>query len=163
MITRTIHGFFLGVFLIWIVSGCASRRVTISYVDVHYKPPVYGYQPIIEATINGVSGHFLIDTGAMAPALSKTAVSRCGLAVTPSKGYITGAEGGNITMMQATNVTVRFSQGVAIHWPIVLVFSGDIPQPAGTNDTCLGVLDYGSLRAHGAILDMKQKTITLTK
>ena len=163
MITRTIHGFFLAAILNCIVSGCASHRVTISYVDVHYKPPAYGYQPIIEASINGVSGNFVIDTGAMGPALTKTAVSRCGIAVTPSQGYIVGAGGGNVRMMQATNVTVKISQDCAIHWPTVLVFSGDLAQPKGTNDNFFGILDYGSLRAHSAVLDMKQKTITLTK
>src|ERR1035437_2360351 len=163
MITRTVHGLFLGAFLCWMVSGCASHRVTISYVDVHSKPPAYGCQPIIEASINGVTGHFVIDTGAMGPTLTKTAVSRCGIAVTPSKGYIVGAGGGNIPMMQATNVTVRIWQGVAIHWPIVLVFPSGLPQPPGTNDNFFGLLDYGSLRAHNAVLNMKHKTITLTK
>jgi Aspartyl protease len=146
-----------------VATGCVSQRVTIPYVDWHYQPLAYGYQPVIEASINGVSGHFVIDTGAMGPALTTTAAHCCGITVTPSQGSIVGAGGDKVKMLEATNVTVRFSQDCVIHWPIVLVFPNDLATPPGTNEPLFGVLDYQTLRIHGAVMDMKQKTITLTK
>jgi hypothetical protein len=163
MITRTILAITFTALLSCLAIGCGSHPVTIPYVDLHYKPPGHGYQAVIEASINGVSGRFVIDTGATAPTLTSTAVHRCAIVVEPSQGRIVGPGGGVMTMMQATNITVRFAQGFAIYWPRVLVFFGDLGEPSGTNDSFFGVIDYGSLRAHCAVMDMKKKTITLTK
>jgi hypothetical protein len=165
MILRIIFAVLFAAILSYLAIGCASQSqsVTISYRDQHYQPPAYGYQPIIKASINGVSGYFVIDTGAMGPVLNSTAARRCGIAVMPSEGYIIGAGSGNVSMMQATNITVKFSQGFVIHWPLVLVLQGELATPAGTNDNFFGILDYRTLRANHAVLDMKNKTITFTK
>jgi hypothetical protein len=156
-------GIILVAFLSCFASGCASHRVTVTYVDWHYRHLAYGYQPVIEASINGVSGHFVIDTGAMGPALTTTAVHRCGIAVTSGHGSIVGAGGDKVKMLEATNVTVRFSGNYVIHWPVVLVFPNDLATPPGTNENLFGIIDYQTLRTHGAVMDMKRKTITLSK
>jgi Aspartyl protease len=163
MKTRKIFTLILAAILSCWVTGCASHHVTVSYGDWHYPSPVYGYQPVIEASINGISGHFVIDTGAMGPALTSTAVHRCGIAVTSAHGSIVGAGGDKVEMLQATNVTVIFSGNYAIHWPVVLVFPNDLATPPGTNENLFGILDYQTLRTHGAVIDTKRKTVTLTK
>jgi hypothetical protein len=163
MKTRKKLGLILMAILSCWATGCVSHRVTIAYADWHYPPPVQGHQPVIDASINGVSGHFVIDTGAMGPVLTITAVHRCSIGVTSSHGSVVGADGDKMKMLEATNVTVRFSNNYVIHWPVILVLPNDLATPPGMNGTLFGVLDYQTLRTHGAVMDMKQKTITLTK
>jgi hypothetical protein len=162
MHTHTILAIAATAFLELLSTGCASHRVTLDYTDSHLKPPARGVQPVLEGSINGVSGHFVIDTGAMGATLTATAVQRCGIAVTPSDGFAIGV-GGKVAMMQATNVTVRLAQDVTIHWPIILVLPKGHSNPADTNDDFFGILDYRTFAVRHAVMDMKQKTITLTK
>jgi hypothetical protein len=162
-IARTLSAIIIAVVLSCLLTGCISHRIAISYVDLHYPPPIMGDQAVIPASINGVSGHFVIDTGAMAPALTTTAVQRCGLKAIPGQGFAVDAWGGKVKMMQATNVTVKLAPDFVIHWPSVLVLPKDISKPPGTNDNFFGIIDYHTLQEGQAVMDMKHKTITLTQ
>lgn len=162
MSTRIILIIAAAAFLDLFAVGCASQRVTVAYVDRQFKPPVRGVQPVLEGSINGVPGRFVIDTGAMAPMLSQTAIERCGITAIPSEGFGLGV-GGKIALLQATNVTFRVAPDFAIHWRTIMVFSKDISVPSETNDDFFGILDYRTLEAWHAVMDMKNKTITLTK
>jgi hypothetical protein len=137
-------------------------RVSIDYDDLHYLPPVYGDQAIVKGSINGVSGYFIIDTGAMQPMITHTAVERCGLVPTPSKGVGVDAWGKQMNLMQATNVTVKLAPAVAIHWPVVGVLPGDIAHLQGTN-FFLGIIDYCTLKTGRAVIDTVHRKIIVTK
>ena len=55
----------------------------------------------------------------------------------------------------ATNITIRFTPQFSIHYKEVLV------SPEHGDD--FGLLDFGTLRSAHAVMDMEQKTITVTK
>ena len=100
-------------------------------------------------------GPFVIDTGTTIPILTMTGARRCG--ISPSlqpapKGDTWGSE---IDMKMATNVSLQLAPGFIVHWPKVLVHPGE--------DVTFGTLDYGTLKAGHAVIDIKQKTITMTK
>ena len=133
-----------------VVAGCQSdpssvvplqeaRQVTIPYSE---SPDFLHGHPGIEASINGVAGRFMIDTGTGAPILSKEAVRLCSLKVRPSLGNWWNG-GSNAPMDIATNVTVWLGKLFEIHWPEVAVFSWE--DKADTN--FFGILDYGTLQA----------------
>jgi len=143
----------------WIGDGQATfegaKRVTIPYSEAPYC--LHGH-PGIEASINGVSGLFMIDTGTVAPMLSRQAVRLCSLNVGPSSGKWWNGESA-APMEVATNVTVWLTPRFAIHWSGVAVLSEE--HKADTN--FFGFLDYGTLQAAHAVMDMKKKTITLNQ
>ncbi len=99
----------------------------------------------------------------MGPTLTPTAVQRCGLVTAPSNGFGIGVGGDKVSMMQVTNITVTFSPDLAIHWKHVMVLPADLYLPQGTNGNFFDILDYQTLRNLHAVIDMKHKTITLTK
>jgi predicted aspartyl protease len=55
-----------------------TNQVTLSYRD-NYGLLRYESHPTIEASINGVAGLFIIDTGATIPMLTMTGARRCGI------------------------------------------------------------------------------------
>src|SRR5262245_39314271 len=67
-------------------SGCAlvsqrhSRFEGETAVTIPYKEGWFG-RPVIEGSINGVRGKFLIDTGANEPVLTMRAIDECGIAL----------------------------------------------------------------------------------
>ena len=111
---------------------------------------------MIRASINGVSGQFIIDTGATIPILGVEAARRCRFRpFWPSEKEPTNSFWGEkIRMMKATNLVVELAPGVTVHWPEVLV-SGE------TN--FFGIIDYRTLRAANAVIDTKNKTITFVQ
>ena len=159
--------FHLSVVALIVVTGCASpnrrRRVTsdthkpitISYSDT-YGILRYESHPVFRASINGVSGYFLIDTGATTPILTVTAARRCGLTVfsPPASEATRDFWGQKIRMMKATNVVAELAPGFTVHWPEVLV-SGE--------EGFFGIVDYLTLKAANAVIDTKSRTITFTK
>jgi len=153
---------------IWLslaVTGCVSApkpsvmltgasQVTIPYKDA------YGFQryeghPTVDVSINDVAGRLIIDTGATVPILNMTAVRRCGLVLSSEPAKTGDFWGDKVGMKLATNVTVRLAPNFTVHWPKVMVHPGE--------EDHFGILDYGTLRAANAVLDTKQKTITVTR
>lgn len=131
-----------------------ANHITIHYTDT------YGFQryeghPTVDVYINGVAGRLIVDTGATVPILNMTAVHRCGIVLSPAVAGTNDWWGEQVGMKLATNVTVRLAPNFTVHWPKVLVHQGE--------EDCFGILDYGTLKAEHAVMDMKQKTITVTR
>ena len=144
-----------------LAAGCASGQRKISYSDSDSGRMVHGVHPVVIGSINGVSGHFLIDTGASGQYLSMTAVRRCGIAVTPSQRFSVDAWGNHIAMLEATNVTVKLSHDVEIRWPLVMVLTSSNEDSIDQN--YFGILDYETLESAHAVLDTRHKTLTIEK
>jgi hypothetical protein len=146
------------------LAGCAapkpsvmlasSDRVTIPYRD-NYGLLRYESHPTVEATINGVTGPFIIDTGATTPMLTMTGVRRCGIALAPLTNTTAEFWGEKVSMKMATNVTVQLAPALTVQWRKVIVHPGF--------DAFFGILDYGTLKAGHAVIDFKQKTITMSR
>jgi hypothetical protein len=133
----------------------AAQTTTISYKD---KVGILRYEshPMIRASINGVSGHFMIDTGATIPILGIEASRRCKFkAFWPSASdYTHSFWDEKIRMMKATNLVIELAPGVTVRWPEVLV----------TGETnFFGIIDYATLKAANAVIDTRNKTITFSK
>ena len=166
MVHRTIQTIFTAL-VSFAVTGCVSgprpsvrlciegaNQVTIPYTDA-YGVLRYEGHPTIEVSINSVTGRFIIDTGATVPILNMTAVRRCGIQLSSEPAKTEDFWGDKVGMKLATNITVRLAPNFTVHWPKVLVHPGD--------DAYFGILDYGTLKAGHAVMDMKQKTITITR
>lgn len=145
----------------WLAVGCASDQRKLSYFDSDDGRMVHDVHPIINGSINGVSGHFLIDTGASGQYLSMTAVRRCGITVTPSQRFSLDAWGNRIAMMEATNISVKLSRDVEIRWPLVMVLTSTNEDSVDQN--FFGILDYETLASAHAVLDTKHKILTIGK
>jgi hypothetical protein len=145
----------------WLAVGCASGQRKLSYVDSDGGRMAHDVHPIITGSINGVSGHFLIDTGASGQFLSMTAVRRCGITVTPSQRFSVDAWGNRIAMMVATNITVKFSHDVEIRWPLVMVLTST--NEDSIDQDYFGILDYETLESAHAVLDTRHKTLIIGK
>jgi len=131
-----------------------TNIITMRYSD-SYGLSRFAEHPIIEASINGVTGPFVVDTGTTIPILTMTGARRCGVPVSSAPVLKGDTWGEQVGMKLATNVSLRLAPGFVVHWPKVLVHPGE--------DVTFGTLDYGTLRAGHAIIDTKQKTITMTR
>jgi hypothetical protein len=160
MLMRAITTIIVAVLLSCLSTGCASRHVTISYVESRDEGRIHQTYAKVAAHINGVSGHFIVDTGASGSFLSMTAVRRCGIEVSPSRDYGSGV-GSNVALLQATNITVQLAPDVDIHWPRVLVIPDDGSKQVETNSDFFGLLGYPTLAARQTVIDMKRKTLTM--
>lgn len=147
------------------VSGCAlthhhpkiefpeSGRAILHFSD---HPMTANGLPFIESSINGVRGTFIIDTGANAPYLTMTAVRRCHLSLSDSKRktvdmyYASGVE-----MKVAEDVMVTIAPRLSFRWSKAVVDPRD--------DSYFGLLDYHTLKAMHAVIDMDAKTITISR
>jgi hypothetical protein len=141
--------------------GCVSDQHKLSYFDSDGGRMVHDVHPTIIGSINGVLGHFMIDTGASGQYLSMTAARRCGIAVTASQRFSVDASGNRIPLMQATNVTIKLSRDVEIYWPLVMVLESS--NQDSMDQSFFGILDYETLVSAHAVLDTKHKTLTVGK
>ena len=133
----------------------STEPITISYSDT-VGILRYEWHPMIRASINGVSGQFIVDTGATIPLLGIEAARRCKFeAFWPPVGDETNQFWGEkIRMMKATNLVVELARGLTVHWPEVLV----------TGETnFFGIIDYRTLKTVNAVIDTRRKTITFSK
>ena len=173
MSSRRIFGILAVVLSTFLAAGCASHpgsgpgagrtgQITIPYTD-SADLPIYASRPTIEASINGVSGRFILDTGAASPSLTTTAVRRCGIAESRSSTIGVDTSGSEVPLMSATNVTVKLAPEFSIHFPTVLVLPTQLDAGSGTNQDFFGVLDYRTLRAGHAVLDTKNRTLTMSR
>jgi hypothetical protein len=137
------------------VTLAARTPITISYSDT-VGILRYESHPVVRASINGVAGYFIIDTGSSVPILGIEAAQRCRFKPfwPPTTDKTNSFWGQKIRMMKATNIVAELAPGVTVHWPEVLV-SGE------TN--FFGIIDYHTLKAVNAVIDTKRKTITVTK
>ena len=95
--------------------------------------------------------------------LSMTAVRRCGLAIMPSHYYGMDAFGQKMDVMEATNITIKLSENIDIHWRVAIVQPDASSGHSETNDSFFGVFDYGTLIKKNAVMDMNRKTLMITK
>jgi hypothetical protein len=131
-----------------------TNAITIRYSD-SYGLERFKDHPVIEASINGVTGPFVIDTGATIPFLNMTAIRRCGISVSPVPVKTGDFWGDKIGMKLATNISLQLASGLVVHWPKVFVHPGE--------DVVFGSIDYATLKAGQAVIDTKQKTIRMTR
>jgi hypothetical protein len=147
------------------VSGCAlthhhpkiqfpeSGRAVLHFQD---SPLAARGLPYIEASINGVRGVFIIDTGANAPYLTMTTARRCHLSLADAKTKnIDMYYAQSVPMKVAEDVTIVVAPGLSIRWSKAVVDPRD--------DSYFGLLDYHTLRAMHAVIDMDAKTITISR
>jgi hypothetical protein len=149
-----------------LITGCRSTKrpaVTIDSrkpITMSYSDTVgilrYESHPVIRGSINGVSGNFVIDTGATIPILGIAAARECRFEAfwPPASERTNSFWGEKIRMMKATNIVAEFAPGFRVHWPEVLV-SGE--------EEFFGIIDYRTLKEANAVIDMKNKTITVAK
>lgn len=165
MAPRTIQTTFVAALVSLGVAGCISRpepsvtlegtsHVTIRYTDTYGVLRFEGH-PTVDVSINGIAGRLIVDTGATVPILNMTAVRRCGIALSSEPAKTGDFWGDKVGMRLATNVTVRLAPNFTVHWPKVMVHPGE--------EDHFGILDYGTLRAGHAVIDTKQKTITVIR
>jgi hypothetical protein len=133
----------------------SSKQVTIPYSDT-VGILRYETHPVVRGSINGVSGNFVIDTGATIPILGIAAARKCRFEAfwPPASDPTNSFWGEKIRMMKATNIVAEFTPGFRVHWPEVLV-SGETE--------FFGIIDYRTLKEANAVIDTKNKTITVTK
>ena len=115
----------------------------------------FGGHPVIEATVNGVSGFFIIDTGAAGPMLTANGARRCAISSAPARAMGVGMWGDEFPLEKATNVTIQFTPRFSLHYDEILI--------SPKEGDHLGLLDFGTLKSLHAVMDMGQKTITFTK
>jgi len=115
----------------------------------------FGGHPVIEASINGVSGFFLIDTGAAGPMLTANGARRCGISSEPAGDKGVDLGGDQFALERATNVTIEIGRWFSLHYNTILV--------SPKEDDHLGVLDFGTLESLHAVMDMGKKTITFAR
>jgi len=149
-----------------LMTGCRSTKgpaVTIDSrnpITIPYSDTVgilrYEGHPVVRGSINGVSGNFVIDTGATIPILGIAAARQCRFEPfwPPASERTNSFWGEKIRMMKATNIVAEFAPGFSVHWPEVLV-SGE--------EEFFGIIDYRTLKEANAVIDTKNKTITVTK
>ena len=158
----------------WVVVGCFAALMTGCQstnrpaVTIDSKKPItipysdtvgilrYESHPVVRGSINGVSGNFIIDTGASIPILGILAARECRFTPfwPPASDRTNSFWGEKIRMMKATNIVAEFAPGFSVHWPEVLV--------SGENEF-FGIIDYRTLKEANAVIDTKNKTITVTK
>jgi len=149
-----------------LITGCRSTKrpaVTIDSrrpITIPYSDTVgilrYEAHPVVRGSINGVSGNFVIDTGATIPILGIAAARQCRFEAfwPPASARTNSFWGERIRMMKATNIVAEFAPGFSVRWPEVLV-SGE--------EKFFGIIDYRTLKEANAVIDTKNKTITVTK
>jgi len=149
-----------------LITGCRSTKgpaVTIhgsKSITIPYSDTVgilrYEGHPVVRGSINGVSGNFVIDTGATIPILGIAAARQCRFEPfwPPASERTNSFWGEKIRMMKATNIVAEFAPGFSVRWPEVLV-SGE--------EEFFGIIDYRTLKEANAVIDTKNKTITVTK
>jgi hypothetical protein len=129
-----------------------ASHVTIRYTDSYGVLRFEGH-PTVDVSINGVAGRLVVDTGAAVPILNMTVVRRCGIALSSEPAKTGDFWGDKVGMRLATNITVRLAPNFSVYWPKVMVHPGE--------EDYFGILDYGTLRAGHAVIDTKEKTITV--
>ena len=144
-------------------SGCAlvSQRSDLRLeggvaVKIPYEEGWLG-RPVIEGSINGVRGKFLIDTGANEPVLTMKAIRECGIALSP-RTKVVGFVGDDVPKEFRRvdgDVTIEI-EGARITWGNAAVLSGQ------TSYKWFGLIDYHTLKAAHAVINLKERTITLS-
>ena len=148
-----------------VITGCSSSPkpsvsfVGINQVTIPYRDTsgVFRFEehPHIMASINGVTGMFIIDTGATVPILTKMGARKCGIEVSSNRGTKLETWDGRGHAEVISNVTVRLTPQVAVTWKRAVLHPGDAE--------FFGIIDYASLKAARALIDMERKTITLRR
>lgn len=166
MSNRSIIGVFAALACVCAWTGCASapksvvvsvdkNRTTISFSEAGAFQPFFAGHPSITGTLKGVSGRWIIDTGAPGPLLTKAAVRKCGITTLPSRSKGGDMWGKSFPLERATNVTIHFTSAFSVHYDEILVSPDKGPH--------FGLLDYGTLRAAHAVINCERRTIEVTQ
>ena len=152
-----------------VLSGCAltHHRPEIEFPEsgraiLHFddSPLVARGLPYIEASINGEKGTFIIDSGSNAPYLTMTAVRRCHLSLSDTETKkVDIYHGKNVPMRLARDVKIEIAHRLSIQWSKAIVD----PREDAYFGSYFGLLDYHTLRAMHAVIDMDARTITISR
>ena len=135
------------------VDSTASNTVVIPYQDNLYFEEGL---PAIQASVNGATGSFLLDTGANVPLLSKRGLERFRLTASEKAGkQIEIYYDPKAKFYEVKNVTVDLGSGVKIKWSKAYVDEQDQPW--------CGIIDYRTLKALRAEIHTGNKTIVIPK
>lgn len=116
--------------------------------------------PVIEGEINGVRGRFLVDTGAGAPILTWKAIQECGIPLAPRTDTMGTIGDKHPTEIKRAAGVVKVSIREAATGREFRFVWGDAYVTDGIgSDLWLGIIDFSSLRAAGAVIDTRQKRI----
>lgn len=136
----------------------SKSEATIFYNDT-VGPLRLNNLPRVTLSINGQKGEFLIDSGADGPAITQLCVDRCGIRTSAGEPRdVTLNLWGNVIATDiAEDVAVQLHPDVTLRWSRVVIFRGKIL------DGIFGILDYNTLRATNALIDVRNKTLTFRK
>jgi len=152
-------------FLLLLVSGCAaplghpkfefhgSNSVSIPFEE---SAPSYGSLPVIQLSMNGVVGRFIVDTGASGPMFTMTAVREWHLSVSDASGSARMADGSKARAKLVRDVTLDVAPQITLHW-------GEVYVSPENNSPYFGMIDYHTLKGAHAVIDTSTKTITITR
>jgi hypothetical protein len=150
--------------LLLLLSGCTapaghpklvfhgSKGVSIPYEE---SPRSYGNLPVIQLSMNGVAGRFIVDTGSSGPMFTMTAVRQWHLSVSNATGSATLSDGRTARANLVKNVTLDVAPQITLHWNEVYVSPEN-------NAPYFGLIDYHTLKGAHAVIDINTKTITIT-
>ena len=139
-----------------VASEDVQGSVVLSFEE---SPMQVGGLPTLKASINGVGGNFVIDTGAGVPILTRVAAERCNVTLRPERETQKVDILGGITPMRiARNVTIEFSPHFKVHYSMVYVDASE-----SRDWPWFGIIDYQTLKAANAVIDVSRKTITFSR
>ena len=149
---------------LWLlVAGCAAAPAPLQVeyranhtirIPFEETSRAYGSLPVIQLSMNGVPGRFVVDTGASGPMFTRTAVREWHLTVSDARGSARLADGSRAHARTVENVTLEFAPQVRIHWKEVYL-SPEKDSPY------FGLIDYHTLKAVNAVIDTGSRTITI--
>jgi hypothetical protein len=149
------------------LSGCAwswhkpfSQIQGDGKVIVQYSDEVQAGQlhPVIEGTINNIKGKFLIDTGVSDLVLTMRAIRACGIPLRKETGEVGTIGDRSPTRLMKVDGIVKIEFG-----PHVVVTCGNVYVTEGMgSDMWFGLLDYRTLSAAHAVINVEEKTVTFS-
>jgi hypothetical protein len=144
------------------LTGCfSSTRLKPAFgsegtVTIHYGEGWLGY-PVIQGSINGVRGEFLIDTGANEPILTMRAIRECRIPL--ALGSRSGAFVGDERPKQFG--IVKGEVNIEIEGATITVGNAAVVSGVGS-ENWFGLIDYRTLKACHAVINVKEKSLTIS-
>jgi hypothetical protein len=153
--------------LLWfaaLLTGCATPmghpRVdfhgsAIAVVPFAEERASDGGLPVIVLSKNGVAGRFLVDTGSSGPMFTSRTIREWQLSVTEAEATARLADGTKARAQLVKNVTVNVSPEITLHW-------GEVYVSPENNADYFGMIDYNTLKKAHAVIDTRNRTITIS-
>ncbi|MEA1649372.1 retroviral-like aspartic protease family protein [Nitrospirillum sp. BR 11164] len=141
----------------WSAGASAASSCKLAKVGV-VPVTMDGNQPLINATVNGTSVHFLLDTGADSSILSRPAATRLNLHTHKTGGLLIGIDGA--APLRRTTIDT-LEMGTYRGEDIRVLVGGD--NDVGAGDDVVGVLGMDFLSGHDLEFDFAHNLLSLYK